>query len=73
MNLKQKLRGMRKSMTIWFNGLMLAALPLAEYARDSLPQLSDYLSPTTYKTIGLAVVAVNIVLRFRTSTSLADK
>jgi hypothetical protein len=73
MKLQQKLRGMRKSAVIWFNGLMLAALPLAEYARDSLPQLTDYLSPSTYRTIGLAVVVVNIVLRFRTSTSLADK
>lgn len=73
MTLSAKLCGMRKSLTIWFNGVLLAALPVLDYAKDSLPQLTDFLSPSTYKTIGLIVVAVNIVLRFRTSGSLADK
>jgi hypothetical protein len=73
MNLSMKLKGMRKSFTIWFNGLLLAALPIAEYAKDSLPDLAGYLSAETYKAIGLVVVVTNIVLRFRTSTSLADK
>jgi hypothetical protein len=68
-----KMKGMRRSLTIWFNGLMLAALPVVEYAKDSLPQLGEYLSPTTYKVVGLVVVLANILLRFRTSTSLADK
>jgi hypothetical protein len=67
------LRGMRKSVVIWFNGLLLAALPALEYAKDSLPELAAYLSPDTYKLIGLVVVTANIVLRFKTTTSLADK
>lgn len=73
MSLKLKLCGMHKSLTIWFNGLLLAALPVLDYAKDSLPQLTDFLSPSVYKTIGLIVVSVNILLRFRTSGSLADK
>jgi hypothetical protein len=67
------LKGMRRSLTIWVNGLILALLPALDYAKDSLPQLADYLSPEHYKAIMLVVVGLNIALRFRTSTSLADK
>jgi hypothetical protein len=73
MNLPAQLRGARKSVVIWFNGLMLAALPVLEYAKESLPQLADYLAPDTYRAVGLVVVVANIALRLRTSTSLADK
>jgi hypothetical protein len=68
-----KIAGMRKSAVIWVNGLLLAALPVVDYAKDNLPQLADYLSPDLYKRVGLAVVVLNILLRFRTSQSLADK
>lgn len=73
MSINATLRGMRKSAVIWFNGLLLAALPVLDYAKDSLPELAAWLSPGTYKTVGLIVVAANIALRFRTSTKLADK
>lgn len=73
MTLLAKLRGMHKSVVIWFNGLLLALLPVLDYAKDSLPQLADFLSPDVYKAVGLAVVTANIVLRFKTTSSLADK
>lgn len=73
MTLLDKLRGARKSVVIWLNGALLVALPVLDYAKDSLPQLAEFLSPDTYKTIGMVVVVANIVLRFRTATSLADK
>lgn len=68
-----KLRGALRSMTIWVNGLLLAAFPLVEIARGSLPEIGLYLSPDVFKWVGLTVVVLNIALRFKTTTSLQDK
>ena len=71
--MKDKLRGAWRSVTIWFNGLLLAALPLFEACRDYLPGLQEYVTPTVYKWVGLSVVLINIGLRFKTSRDLAHK
>lgn len=71
--MKDKLRGAWRSVTIWLNGLFLAAFPLVQMAHDSLPEVAQYLSPATYRWIGLAVVVLNIALRFKTTTDLANK
>lgn len=71
--IKLKLGGARRSLTVWFNAVMLAALPVVEIAKDALPELQQYLTPTVYKYVGLAVVVVNIGLRFRTSKPLEAK
>lgn len=71
--LKAKLLGCFKSLTIWFNGLLLAALPAADYLKASLPDIQQYINVDTFKTIGAAVVIVNILLRFRTKTALENK
>lgn len=68
-----KLRGALRSSVIWLNGLMLAAFPLVEMAKDALPDLAQYLAPGVYKWVGLFVVVSNILLRFRTTQSLAAK
>ena len=68
-----KIRGAGRSAVIWLNGIMLAAFPLVEMAKDALPDLGQYLAPGAYKWIGLFVVVANIALRFKTSKSLADK
>ena len=68
-----RLRRAHKSLTIWVNGILLAALPVFEYAKDSLPQIKDFLGAETYKTIGLIVVVANIALRFRTTKALDEK
>jgi hypothetical protein len=73
MNVTDKLRGATKSVVMWFNFLMLAALPAVEYAKEVLPELAGYLAPDTYRAVGLIVVVVNIALRLRTSTSLEEK
>jgi hypothetical protein len=67
------LKGAWRSLTIWLNGLLLALIPALDYAKDSLPQLADYLAPERYKLIMLCVVGLNIALRFRTNASLAAK
>ncbi len=73
MRTKKLLIGCSKSLTIWINSIMLAALPTIELIKDSLPQLHEYLTPETYKIVGLTVVVANIVLRFKTTTPLEDK
>jgi hypothetical protein len=62
-----------KSATIWFNGILLAALPLVETAKDSLPQMQEYVTADIYKWVGLFVVISNIALRFKTSKPLSEK
>lgn len=68
-----KLKGAWRSVTIWFNGLLLALFPLVQMAHDSLPEIGQYLSPHLYQYVGLAVVVVNIALRFKTTSDLASK
>ena len=67
------LNGMRKSLTIWFNSLLLIAMQAFEYAAVALPQLQEYMNPNTYKLVGLIAVGGNILIRFRTNKPLKDK
>lgn len=70
---KAKIRGSLKSLTIWFNGALLVALPVAEYLKSVLPEVQQYVDADTYKAIGAVVVVANILLRFRTATGLDNK
>ena len=69
----KKIKGAYKSWTIWFNGISLAVIAGLPMLQDSLPMLSQYLDATVARTVGLVVVVANILLRFRTNISLADK
>lgn len=79
--MKLTLKGALKSVTVWVNGLFLAAAPFADQiitaamtgVRDYLPELQPYLPDNIYKAAGIAVVAFNIWQRARTSMSLAEK
>lgn len=71
--LKAKLRGAWRSWTIWFNGLLLAVMPFIDNLKDAIPQLESYLDAAIYKNVMLAVVAVNIALRMKTSKPLQEK
>lgn len=62
-----------KSLTIWFNSVCLAILPMLDYAKENFEQLHDYLGEQTFKTMGLIIIAGNIVLRFKTTQGLAQK
>lgn len=76
-NLTLKLQGAWRSLTIRANVIMLvlwAALPeLLPYLLEQAPVLKPYLGESAYQTMVLVVGAVNIVLRFRTSTPLEHK
>ena len=71
--MKNKMRGAKRSFTVWFNSVFVAALPILEAVKDAAPQVQHYVTPEAYKWVGLFVVIVNILLRFKTNTGLADK
>lgn len=69
--LKAKLAGARKSLTIWFNGLVAAVMGILPMAQDSLPALQQYVPDIKWAAV--LVIVGNIVLRFKTTTGLQDK
>jgi hypothetical protein len=64
---------LHKSWTVWFNGLLLASLPLFEMTLAVIPQLQEFLPENVYKIVGLIAVVGNILLRFKTNTAIKDK
>lgn len=71
--IKLKLAGALRSFTVWFNTVLLVLLPIVEIAKETLPELEEFLTPGVYRTIGLVVVVANILLRFRTTQPLEMK
>lgn len=68
-----KINNMWKSWTIHFNvwvGSFLAAVPVL---KDSFPDMAPYLPDSVFKGAMAVLVAGNILLRFKTNKSLADK
>jgi hypothetical protein len=68
-----KLSGARKSLTIWFNGVSGSAIVALPVLHDNFPQLKDYLTQSFYHKAMGAIVAANILIRFRTSLPLEKK
>lgn len=68
-----KLKGAFKSVTIWVNSIFLSVLPFYDEMRDALPQLQPYLPDNAYKWMALALVILNISLRFKTKRDLAER
>ena len=73
MNLKSDLKRIHKSFVIWFNGLSAALITALPFAQDNFPQLQEYVSPAFYKHAMVAIIVGNIILRFKTNSSLRDK
>jgi len=71
--LKEGLAGARKSLTMWFNGLVGTALIALPVVQDALPQLQPYLGPDLFRQLSGVLVIGNILLRIRTSKPLSEK
>jgi hypothetical protein len=69
----RKLQRAHRSLTVWVNAILITALEVANYAKDTVPTLKNYLVPDTYNSIMLAILVVNIALRFKTTTALEHK
>lgn len=72
-DMKKWLNGARKSWVIWFNTLGFTLVELVTYAHDSFQELQPYVPADLYKWLGLVLVLGNLVLRFKTNKSLAEK
>lgn len=70
-------KGMLRSWTLWFNGILLALLPFASdillLLPQILPEIQPYMPANAYEFMGKVVVIGNILLRFRTTKPLAEK
>lgn len=67
------LKGAWRSMTIWFNVVFGAFITNFDAIRDNLPQIQPYLTPGMFGKLMVIAFVVNVLLRFKTNQSLADK
>ena len=70
---RARLARAHRSVTIQFNSLVLAAIPAVDYLHDVLPEMQKYTTADTYKAIGMSVLVVNVLLRFKTNKPLEQK
>lgn len=70
---QKQLSKIHKSLTIWFNSLVLSFITAVPMLQEVLPQIQDYLHQDIYKLAATVLVVGNIILRFRTSKPLAEK
>jgi hypothetical protein len=65
MNIKARIETALRSTGVWFNAVLLAALPFTDAilsgVRDNLPDMAPYLPPNIYKAVGFVVVVFNLV------------
>ena len=71
--LNEKLKGAYKSLTMWINGLVGAAILALPEIKDGFPEVRDYLAPSFFQWSMGALVVANLILRIKTTKSLADK
>ena len=65
--------GALKSLTVWVNSLAGTLVIFLPELKEALPELAPHLGPETYKWLALVVIVSNLVLRAKTSKSLAEK
>lgn len=74
---KSKLHGVFKSWTIWTNGVLLALTPffqsISEVARDVLPGVAQWFTPSQMQHLVIIILIANLALRFKTNKGLEDK
>jgi hypothetical protein len=72
-----KLQGAYRSTVLWFNGVILAAMPfidnIVQAVKDNLPVVSQYLTADILKGAAIFILLANIALRFKTKQDLAQK
>lgn len=68
-----RIQGAVRSITIWINGVALAAIPLYESFKDHFTQLQPYMTDANYRKLAMCIIVGNIILRFRTTKDLANK
>ena len=72
-NLLAKVKNMWRSWTIWFNGIGIAIVSFWPDLVSNFPTLQGYVSESIFKSTMAAILIINLILRFKTTTDLADK
>jgi hypothetical protein len=67
------LRGAVRSLTLWVNGALGSIIIALPVLQANFPALEQYLGHDTYRYAMGAIVAANILLRVKTTSSLQDK
>lgn len=68
-----KLKGLKKSLTAWFNAAFASIVLALPMLQDTFPQLQAYLPDNVYKVMIVIVIVGNFLIRFKTKQDLADK
>lgn len=68
-----KLKGLKKSLTAWFNAAFASVVLALPMLQDTFPQLQAYLPDNVYKVMIVIVIVGNFLIRFKTTQDLADK
>lgn len=71
--LKRKIKGAWRSLTVMVNAFALALIPVVQYMNDHFEEVRAMVGPDCYKHLALALLVLNIVLRFKTNSGLEDK
>jgi len=71
--LRQRLSGMKKSFTIWFNSVVGTAVVGIPQLQDSLPQIQTYIPENFFKILAVTLIIGNILLRIKTNRGLENK
>jgi hypothetical protein len=71
--MKAKLKGAARSWTIRVNAVAAALLLNMDTIMSYAPQLAQYMPQDKHQRLMLALAVLNMLLRFRTTKSLADK
>lgn len=72
-DLKRKLRRAHASWTVRFNVAAEAVLEFIPFAAAHFSDLQPYVPDQVFTNVMRVLLAVNLVLRFKTERSLADK
>lgn len=68
-----KLRGLKKSLTAWFNAVFASVVIALPMLQDTFSQLQAYLPENIYRVMIIIVIIGNFMIRFKTTSDLADK
>ena len=66
-----KLKGARRSFTVWFNSVVAVIIGIMPMLQDALPMLAQYVP--NIKWVAVALIVGNVILRFKTNVPLEIK
>jgi hypothetical protein len=69
----EKLKGVKRSLTIWINSVFAVIVLILPEAQMSFPAMQEYIPHDVYRWLMAVTIAANMILRFKTVADLKDK